>query len=103
MAGRPRWHRRIRSHRCPGVRAGAVSGGVRKRLRSGALIRCLLANALADEMTLLIVSEVIGQGAELVPDAGPDVALDLVVESRADAKGVTIPVYRPSPARAVWR
>ena len=78
MAGRPRWHGRIRSHRCPGVRARAVSGGVRNRLRSGALIRCLLANDLADEMTLLIVSEVIGQGAELVPDAGPDVALDLV-------------------------
>ena len=73
-----------------------------KPAESGALIRCLLANDLADEMTLLIVSEVLGQGAELVPDAGPDVALDLV-ESRADAKGVTIQVYRPSPARAVWR
>jgi hypothetical protein len=40
-------------------------------------------------------SVVLGQGARLFPDAGPDVALDLV-ESRADSKGVTIQVYRPA-------
>jgi dihydrofolate reductase len=62
---------------------------------SGALIRWLLANDLVDEMTLLIVPVVLGQGARLFPEAGPDIALDLV-ESRADSKGVTIQVYRPN-------
>ena len=46
-------------------------------------------------MTLLIVPVVLGQGTRLFPDAGPDIALDLV-ESRADSKGVTIQVYRPA-------
>jgi dihydrofolate reductase len=62
---------------------------------SGTLIRGLLDNALVDEITLLIVPVVLGQGTRLFPDAGPDIALDLV-ESRADSKGVTIQVYRPA-------
>src|ERR671923_772004 len=62
---------------------------------SGALIRWLLDNDLVDEMTLLIVPVVLGQGTRLFPDAGPDIALDLV-DSRADSKGVTIQVYRPA-------
>jgi dihydrofolate reductase len=62
---------------------------------SGTLIRWLLANDLVDEMTLLIVPVVLGQGARLFPDAGPDIALELV-DSRADSKGVTIQVYRPN-------
>ena len=62
---------------------------------SGTLIRWLLANDLVDEMTLLIVPVVVGQGARLFPDAGPDIALDLV-DARADSKGVTIQVYRPA-------
>src|SRR5262245_39521309 len=62
---------------------------------SGALVRWLLENDLVDEMTLLIVPVVLGQGTRLFPDAGPDIALDLV-ESRADSKGVTIQVYRPN-------
>ena len=62
---------------------------------SGALIRWLLANDLVDEMNLLIVPVVVGQGARLFPDAGPDIALELV-DSRADSKGVTIQVYRPA-------
>ncbi len=61
---------------------------------SGALVRWLLENDLVDEMTLLVVPVVVGQGARLFPDAGPDIALDLV-ESRTDSKGVTIQVYRP--------
>src|ERR671918_931181 len=61
---------------------------------SGALIRWLLENDLVDEITLLIVPVVLGQGTRLFPDAGPDIALDLV-DSRADSKGVTIQVYRP--------
>ncbi|MGH3152296.1 MAG: dihydrofolate reductase family protein [Streptosporangiaceae bacterium] len=62
---------------------------------SGTLIRWLLENNLVDEMTLLVVPVVLGQGTRLFPAAGPDIALDLV-ESRADSKGVTIQVYRPA-------
>jgi dihydrofolate reductase len=62
---------------------------------SGALTRWLLDNDLVDEMTLLIVPEVVGQGTRLFPDTGPDIALDLV-DSRAFPKGETIQVYRPT-------
>jgi dihydrofolate reductase len=62
---------------------------------SAALVRWLLDNGLVDEMTLLVVPVVLGQGMRLFPDAGPDIALDLV-DSRADSKGVTIQVYRPA-------
>jgi dihydrofolate reductase len=61
---------------------------------SGTLVRGLLANGLVDEMTLMVVPVVVGQGTRLFPDAGPDLALD-PVESRVDAKGVAIQVYRP--------
>ena len=60
---------------------------------SGALTRWLLENDLVDEMNLLIVPVVVGQGTRLFPDNGPDIALDLV-ESRAFPKGITIQVYR---------
>jgi len=62
---------------------------------SGALTRWLLENDLVDEMTLLIVPVVLGQGTRLFPDSGPDIALDLA-GSRADSRGVTIQVYRPA-------
>jgi dihydrofolate reductase len=62
---------------------------------SGALIRWLLAEGLVDEINLLVVPVVVGQGARLFPDAGPDIALELI-DSRADSKGVTIQVYRPA-------
>jgi dihydrofolate reductase len=62
---------------------------------SGTLIRWLLDNDLVDEITLLIVPVVLGQGTRLFPGTGPDMALDLL-ESRADSKGVTIQVYRPA-------
>ena len=61
---------------------------------SGALIRWLLDNDLVDEITLLMVPVVLGQGTRLFPDNGPDIALNLV-ESRVDSKGITIQVYRP--------
>src|ERR687888_2545662 len=73
----------------------AKPGGELQVHGSGALIRWLLANDLVDEITLLTVPVVLGQGARLFPDAGPDIALDLV-DSRADSKGVTIQVYRPT-------
>ncbi len=59
------------------------------------LTRWLLDHDLVDEMTLIIVPVVVGQGARLFPESGPDLALDLV-ESRVDSKGVTIQVYRPA-------
>jgi dihydrofolate reductase len=62
---------------------------------SGALTRWLLDNDLVDEMNLLIVPVVVGQGTRLFPDTGPDIALDLV-ESRVTPKGLTIQVYRPT-------
>jgi dihydrofolate reductase len=62
---------------------------------SGALIRWLLDNQLVDEITLLTVPVVVGQGTRLFPDTGPDRALD-VVDSRVTPKGVTIQVYRPT-------
>jgi dihydrofolate reductase len=73
----------------------AQPGGELQVHGSGALVRWLLEHDLVDEMTLLVVPVVLGQGARLFPDAGPDIALDLV-ESRADSKGVTIQVYRPA-------
>jgi dihydrofolate reductase len=73
----------------------AQPGGELQVHGSGALIRLLLETELVDEMTLLIIPVVLGQGARLFPDTGPDIALDLV-ESRTDSKGVTIQVYRPA-------
>ena len=73
----------------------AKPGGELQVHGSGALIRWLLDNDLVDEMTLLIVPVVLGQGTRLFPDAGPDIALELV-DSRADSKGVAIQVYRPA-------
>ena len=73
----------------------AKPGGELQVHGSGTLIRWLLENDLVDEITLLIVPVLLGQGARLFPDAGPDIALDLV-DSRSDSKGVTIQVYRPA-------
>jgi dihydrofolate reductase len=73
----------------------AKPGGELQVHGSGALIRWLLENDLVDEMTLLIVPVVLGQGARLFPEAGPDIALDLA-GSRADSKGLTVQVYRPA-------
>ena len=62
---------------------------------SATLVRWLLEHDLVDELDLLIVPVVLGQGTRLFPEAGPDIALDLV-DSRTDSKGVTIQVYRPN-------
>ena len=61
---------------------------------SGSLVRWLFDNQLVDEITLLTYPVVIGQGARLFPDTGPDTALDLV-DWRATPRGVMIQVYRP--------
>lgn len=72
----------------------AAPGGELQVHGSGVLTRWLLANDLVDEISLIIVPVVVGQGTRLFPDAGPDIALELL-DSRADSKGVTIQVYRP--------
>jgi dihydrofolate reductase len=73
----------------------AKPGGELQVHGSGALVRWLLDHDLVDEVQLLIIPVILGQGARLFPDAGPDIALDLV-DSRTDSKGVTIQVYRPA-------
>ena len=73
----------------------AKPGGELQVHGSGALTRWLLDNDLVDEITLVTCPVVVGQGTRLFPDAGPDIALDLV-DSRAFPKGVTLQVYRPS-------
>jgi dihydrofolate reductase len=73
----------------------AKPGGELQVHGSGALTRWLLANDLVDEITLITVPVILGQGARLFPDAGPDIALDLI-ESRVASAGVTIQVYRPA-------
>ena len=79
----------------------ARPGGELQVHGSGTLIRWLLANNLVDEITLLVIPVVLGQGTRLFPDTGPDLALDLV-ESRADANGVMIQVYRPAGRPKYW-
>ena len=73
----------------------AEPGGELQVHGSGSLTRWLLENDLVDEMTLIVIPVILGQGARLFPDAGPDLALELV-ESRVDSKGVTIQVLRPA-------
>jgi dihydrofolate reductase len=58
---------------------------------SGKLVRWLLGNQLIDEINLLVVPTVVGEGTGLFPDTGPDMALGLV-DSRAFPKGVTLQV-----------
>jgi dihydrofolate reductase len=73
----------------------AKPGGELQVHGSGALIRWLLDNDLVDEMNLLIVPVVVGQGVRLFPETGPDIALDLAY-SLAFPKGITAQVYRPA-------
>ncbi|MEV4390724.1 dihydrofolate reductase family protein [Nonomuraea sp. NPDC049607] len=73
----------------------AKPGGELQVHGSGILIQWLLENDLVDEMTLITVPVVVGQGARLFPATGPDLALDLV-ESRVDSKGVSIQAFRPA-------
>jgi dihydrofolate reductase len=75
------------------LRAGP--GGELQVHGSGALTRWLLENDLVDEMNLLVIPVVVGQGTRLFPDNGLDIALDLV-GSRAYPKGITVQVYRPA-------
>jgi dihydrofolate reductase len=62
---------------------------------SRTVIRWLLDNDLVNEINLLTFPVVVGQGTRLLPDTGPDTALELV-ESQTTPSGVTIQVYRPT-------
>lgn len=62
---------------------------------SGTLTRWLLENDLVDEVNLLIVPVVVGQGERLFPETGPDMAFELVA-SHAFHQGITSQVYRPA-------
>jgi dihydrofolate reductase len=73
----------------------AKPGGELQVHGSGTLIRWLLDNDLVDELTLLIVPVVVGQGARLFPETGRDMALDLL-DSHTFPKGITAQVYRPA-------
>lgn len=73
----------------------AKPGGELQVHGSGVLTRWLLENDLFDEMNLLIVPVVVGQGTRLFPDIGPDIALDLL-DSHSFPKGTTLNVYRPT-------
>jgi len=73
----------------------ATPGGELQVHGSGTLTQWLLANDLVDELNLLLIPIVVGNGKRLFPEAGPDLALDLI-ESRAFPKGITLQVYRPA-------
>jgi dihydrofolate reductase len=73
----------------------AKPGGELQVHGSGALVRWLLDHQLVDELTLLICPVIVGQGARLFAETGPDIALELV-DSRAFPKGITMQVYRPT-------
>ncbi|HWU30046.1 MAG TPA: dihydrofolate reductase family protein [Microbacterium sp.] len=70
---------------------------------SSRLIQCLLENDLVDEMELITVPVVLGQGARLFAETGRDIAMSLV-DSRSDSRGVMIQTYRPAgrPAYATF-
>ena len=73
----------------------ATPGGELQVHGSSTLVRSLLASGLVDEMVLIVIPVILGQGARLFPENGPDLALDLV-ESSVDSKGVTTQVLRPA-------
>jgi dihydrofolate reductase len=76
-------------------RLKAAPGGELQVHGSGTLVRWLLDNDVVDEMTLIVVPVILGQGTRLFPDTGRDFALELL-ESKADSKGVVTQVFRPN-------
>ncbi len=76
-------------------RLKAAPGGELQVHGSGTLVRWLLDNDLVDEMTLIVVPVILGQGTRLFPDTGRDLALELL-GSKADSKGVVTQVFRPN-------
>ncbi len=73
----------------------AKPGGELQVHGSGVLVRWLLDNDLVDEINLLTIPLVVGQGTRLFPDTGKDIALELLGSQAVTPTGVTIQVYRP--------
>jgi dihydrofolate reductase len=73
----------------------ASAGGELQVHGSSRLVRWLLEHDLVDEMELITIPVVVGQGARLFPDAGPDIAMELT-DMRSDSKGVLIQTYLPA-------
>jgi dihydrofolate reductase len=71
------------------------AGGELQVHGSSRLVRWLLEHDLVDEMELITIPVVVGQGARLFPDAGPDIAMELT-DMRSDSKGVLIQTYLPA-------
>jgi dihydrofolate reductase len=76
-------------------RLKATPGGELQVHGSGTLTQWLLTNDLVDEINLLIIPIVVGKGARLFPDTGPDLALELL-KSRTFPRGITVQTYRPA-------
>jgi dihydrofolate reductase len=74
----------------------AEPGGELQVHGSGVLVRWLLDRDLVDEINLLTYPVIVGQGTRLFPDAGKDIALELVGAQILTSSGVTIQVYRPA-------
>jgi dihydrofolate reductase len=69
----------------------AEPGGELQVHGSGALTRWLLEHDLVDELTLMVVPVVVGQGERLFPHTGPDLALELATAgSRACNRKVEV-------------
>lgn len=73
----------------------AEAGGELEVHGSGVLVRWLLDHDLVEEINLITIPVVVGQGTRLFPDAAPYIALE-VLESRTTPRGVTIQVYHPA-------
>ena len=65
---------------------------------SSRLIQWLLEKDLVDEMELLIVPVILGQGRRLFAENGPRIPMELI-ESSTDTKGVMINTYRRAEQR----
>jgi dihydrofolate reductase len=61
---------------------------------SSRLIQWLLEKDLVDEMELHTIPVIVGQGARLFANPGPDVAMSLI-DSHVDSKGVMIQRFQP--------
>ena len=60
---------------------------------SSLLIQWLLEKDLVDEMELMVVPVILGQGERLFANSGPKLAMEFI-DSRTDSKGVQIQTYR---------
>ena len=70
-------------------------GGPDEDRRGGPWSAGFLDKQFVDEIILLIYPVVLGQGTRLLPETGPDMALELA-DSQTTPSGITIQVYRPT-------